>query len=193
MRDLHLYVGLFVSPFIVLYAAGAVLFNHGWMLQSEAAPESYTAAVILPEETDSIQLAKAVLRQIGVRGEIGNVRRDVRANRVIIPVDQPGQTTRIVVDVAAGVATVERQDRGLRHALTYLHLMPGQHLVAIRGNWVFMRLWRWMTDATVYLILFSTVSGIYLWLLVRADRRAGLVALGAGVLSFLVAVFAVVG
>jgi hypothetical protein len=41
-------------------------------------------------------------------------------------------------------------------------------------NWFPMRAWRWLSDATAYLTLFITVSGIYLWYVLRAERRIGL-------------------
>jgi len=54
-----------------------------------------------------------------------------------------------------------------------------------------MRLWAWLADTTIYLLLFATASGIYLWLLLRAERKAGLVFMGVGALSFAVSVLAV--
>jgi hypothetical protein len=41
-----------------------------------------------------------------------------------------------------------------------------------------------MADATVYLVLFISFSGIYLWYVLRAERAVGLLLLGAGALSF---------
>ena len=41
-----------------------------------------------------------------------------------------------------------------------------------------------MADATVYLTLFISVSGIYLWYVLRAERSVGLFLLLAGALSF---------
>ena len=41
-----------------------------------------------------------------------------------------------------------------------------------------------MADATVYLILFISVSGIYLWYVLRAERSAGFILLFAGALTF---------
>jgi len=55
-----------------------------------------------------------------------------------------------------------------------------------------MRLWFWVADATVYLVLFITVSGVYLWYLVRAQRRIGMVLMAAGAVSFFSLVYAVV-
>ena len=51
-------------------------------------------------------------------------------------------------------------------------------------NWVYMKAWRWLSDATAYLILFLSVSGIYLWYVLKAERRVGFLLLGAGALSF---------
>jgi hypothetical protein len=47
-----------------------------------------------------------------------------------------------------------------------------------------MRAWRWVADTTAYLTLFITVSGIYLWYVLRAERRIGYVLLGTGMLLF---------
>jgi hypothetical protein len=47
-----------------------------------------------------------------------------------------------------------------------------------------MKAWGWMADATVYLILFISVSGIYLWYVLRAERRVGLILVFAGALAF---------
>ena len=94
------------------------------------------------------------------------------------------------VDLASGVAEIETRETGIWDAMIYLHRMPGPHNVAIRGNWLLMRLWGWVADATVYLTLFLTASGVYLWALLRAERRAGLICLGSGALSFFLIVFA---
>jgi len=55
-----------------------------------------------------------------------------------------------------------------------------------------MRAWRWMADATVYLILFISVSGIYLWYVLRAERSVGFILLFAGALSFFGMAYALV-
>jgi hypothetical protein len=59
-------------------------------------------------------------------------------------------------------------------------------------NWIAMRAWRWLADATVYLLLFISVSGIYLWTVLRLERRAGIAMLAAGAVSFFGIVYALV-
>ena len=61
----------------------------------------------------------------------------------------------------------------LWESLSYLHKMPGPHNVAIRGNWIGTQAWRVFADATIYLLLFISLSGIYLWWAIKAERRIG--------------------
>jgi hypothetical protein len=41
-----------------------------------------------------------------------------------------------------------------------------------------------MADTVVCLLLFLSVSGVYLWAVIKAERRIGLVLLAAGAVSF---------
>jgi hypothetical protein len=44
--------------------------------------------------------------------------------------------------------------------------------------------WRWLADGTVYLVLFISATGLYLWFAIKAERRIGFTLLGAGAVSF---------
>jgi hypothetical protein len=68
--------------------------------------------------------------------------------------------------------------------LVYLHKSPGQHNANIRGNWIFTRLWRILVDSVVYVLLFLTTGGVYLWAVIKAERKTGLICLGAGMVCF---------
>jgi hypothetical protein len=46
-----------------------------------------------------------------------------------------------------------------------------------------VQVWRWFADATVYLVLFVSLTGVYLWAVLKAERRVGLSLLAAGALS----------
>ena len=78
----------------------------------------------------------------------------------------------------------------LWESLSYLHKMPGPHNLAIRGNWAGIEIWRWFADATIYLLLFISNSGIYLWWAIKAERRIGFSLLGAGIVTFFTLVYA---
>jgi hypothetical protein len=110
----------------------------------------------------------------------------------VFPVSRPGLETMVDVDVDAASATVTRRKTGMFEAAAYLHKMPGPHLVAIRGNWLWTRVWQRFADATIYLTLFISVSGIYLWYALKAERTVGFVLLAAGTVSFFGIVYAVI-
>ena len=185
-RDLHLYLGLFISPVLLVYAISVVLLNHAylpWGGGEEEGATTSTVRVSVPDEDNSLELAKRIREQLGASAEIGYVNLDQEEHRLSFPLEKPGESAMVRVDLATGVAEIETRRTGVWDAMIYLHRMPGPHNVAIRGNWFFTRLWGWVADATVYLTLFLTATGVYLWALMKADRKAGLLFLGSGALS----------
>lgn len=197
-RDLHLYIGLFISPFIVLFSLSVFFLVHGWEpAPVKAAPRTVTG-LSLPANLESlngrarVDALRTVLPALGVQGEIGFVRHIPKERRLVFSVAVPGRETTVDVNLATRSAIAARRDSGIWDGLILLHKSPGQHLVDIRMNWLPMRVWRWFADATVYLLLFITISGIYLWAVLRAERRAGLAFLAAGIFSFAGIVYAVI-
>jgi hypothetical protein len=82
------------------------------------------------------------------------------------------------------VAVISQRPTGLLESVAYLHKMPGPHNADLRGNWFWIRLWRWLADWTVYALLFISASGLYLWFAIKAERRMGLAVLAAGAVCF---------
>lgn len=191
-RDLHLYLGLFISPFVLVFSISVFFFVHSWI--PKFAPETVHTRVVpaltLPADVlklsgrPLIEALKPLLAKMNVPGEIGFVRHLVKEQQLIIPVSIPGRATTVSINLPRREATIVTRETGLADALMTLHISPGQHGPDIRMNWFYMRVWRWFADATVYLTLFLTVSGIYLWYMLRAERRVGLILLCAGSLTF---------
>jgi hypothetical protein len=192
IRDLHLYLGLFISPFVLVFAVSVFFLVHSWLPRfgSVTSTKHVVTALPLPEGLQTlsgrplIEALKPVLEKAGVRGEVGFVRHVVNEEKLIIPVIIPGRETTVNLSLGNGEAIIETRETGLADALVTLHKSPGQHGPDIRMNWFFMKAWRWMADETVYLVLFVSVSGIYLWYVLRAERVAGLILLCIGALSF---------
>ncbi len=199
-RDLHLYVGLFISPFILVFAISVFVLLHGATggvgRDSSAASQTVTG-VRLPAGAELLQgrarldALRPVLDGLGVQGEIDFIRHIARERRLVIPVTVPGRDTTVTLDYAQGIAVITSRPQPFGEALAYLHRTPGPHNVELRGNAFFMRLWRLMADATAYLLVFVTVSGVYLWTALRAERRVGVTLLAAGTASFLLLIYAV--
>lgn len=199
-RNLHLYFGLFVSPFVLLFAVSIFYLNHARLSAPPLKlPVRAPHEIQLPqgiekaEGAERLRLVSEMLMQVGVIGEIQFIRSIPDEGRIVIPVVRPGVETTVDVNLLAGTAEVTERTTGLWGALSYLHRSPGPHNAAIRGNWLWTRAWQWLADGTVYLTLFLSLSGIYLWTALRYERRIGLVLIAAGALSFGGIVYAIAG
>ena len=199
-RDFHLYLGLFISPFILLFALSVPLLVHPGIMP--VSPPRATSRVVtnlpLPatledfKGREQLDAVRKVLNQLGVHGEIEFIRRIAKEHRLVLPVILPGHETTVDLNLATGSATVSEHTTGVADGIVYLHKMPGPHNVSLRGNSLYIGIWRWLADATVYLLLFLTLSGVYLWAVLKAERRVGLALIAAGALSFGGLVYAVV-
>ena len=191
-RDLHLYLGLFISPFLLVFSISVFFLVHAWIpkFAPETAKTRVVSALALPRDLQKlsgrplIDALKPTLEHMDVAGEIGFVQHLVNEEKLIIPVSIPGRATTVTINLASLEATVVTRETGLADALVTLHKSPGQHGPDVRMNWFFMKAWRWFADTTVYLTLFISISGIYLWYMLRAERRVGLILLFAGTLTF---------
>ncbi|HVV73923.1 MAG TPA: PepSY-associated TM helix domain-containing protein [Verrucomicrobiae bacterium] len=191
-RDLHLYIGLFISPFVLVFSVSVFFLVHSWLPRfgSVTSTKRVVSLSPLPAELPTlsgrplIEKLKPLLHKAGIQGEVGFIRHLIKEEELVIPVLVPGRETIVSLSLGNGEATIQSRETGLADALVTLHKSPGQHGPDIRMNWFYMRAWRWMADATVYLVLFITVSGLYLWYVLRAERAAGLILLFAGAASF---------
>jgi len=197
-RDLHLYFGLFISPFVLLFSVSVLFLNHAKVATDRWTSVDRIDHLNVPIDIDRVQGPQAVARaqdllgQLGVSGEIGFTRFVKATRHFTFPVSRPGLEMLVDVDVAAGSASVSRRPTSLLEAFGYLHKMPGPHNQNIRGNWLMTRLWKWFADATVYLTLFISITGIYLWYAIKAERSIGLILLSAGAATFFGLIYAVV-
>ena len=197
-RDLHLYLGLFVSPFVVAFAMSVLFLNHAKVDTTAADSTTRVNDIRIPSGLDeakgrlAVDLARQIIDQVGVSGEIGFVRYVRNEQRIVIPVTKPGVDVVVTVDVSSRTATVSRRMTSVLESVAYLHKSPGPHNVDLRGNWFWTQVWRWIADGTVYLVLFISVTGVYLWFTIKADRRAGLAVVGAGGASFLALIYGLV-
>ena len=186
-RDLHLYAGLFISPFLLVFAASVFFLNHA-KVRSDAGTGVQTVqnvtiqnAIERLQGKDAVAAARDIAHQLGVDGEIGFTRFVRQTSHFVFPLSRPGREVSVDVDVKAATATIASRETGFWESIAYLHKMPGPHNVEIRGNWPPTVMWGRVADLTIYLTLFITISGVYLWWALRAERRMGLALLGAGI------------
>jgi len=199
-RDLHLYLGLFFAPFVVMFSLSVFFLVHAWLpgANEPPGPRRVVRDLVLPANLEAlggrarVDALHGVLTGIGVNGEIGFVQYDVKQRSLSIPVVVPGRETTVEIGLTARSAIIRQRDTGVWDALVALHKAPGPHLADLRMNWWPMRVWRWIADGTVYLLFFISVSGVYLWAVLRSERRTGLALIAVGAASFLGIIYALI-
>ncbi|MBL8293880.1 MAG: hypothetical protein JNN08_18695 [Bryobacterales bacterium] len=197
-RDLHLYTGLFLSPLILVFAVSVFFLVHSpRSTQGTGGPTRSASNLAVSTEIerlnglDQVAGLRPALKQMGVEGEVNFIRRIPKEHRLVFPVLLPGRETMVDLDLLHRTATIAERSTGLSDAVVHLHKMPGPHNVNMRGNSTYMRMWRWLADLTTYGLLFLTLSGVYLWAMLRAERRVGVALLSAGGISFFGLAYAV--
>jgi len=191
-RDLHLYLGLFGSPFVLVFAVSVFFLVHAWLPRFGSPTPNVRVVPGLAQAgalrtlsgRPLIDALGPILERAGVRGEVGFVSHLVKDDALLIPVTVPGRATTVTLPLAGGDATIVTREEGFASALATLHRSPGEHAPAIRMNWFWMKAWRGLADTTAYLVLLISVSGIGLWYVLRAERRVGFALIIAGAFSF---------
>ena len=108
VRDLHLYLGLFISPFVLIFAISVFFLVHAWLPKpgSGASAPRIVHDLVLPADLENlsgrslIDALQPVFRSVRVHGELKWVQHLAKENSFIIPVMIPGRTITVRIDVA---------------------------------------------------------------------------------------------
>jgi len=186
VRTIHLYFGLFISPFVLIFSISALVLNHTDFINRsnpiKNLPDIKTRIDKIPYDTTDLQTAKGIIKKLGIKGEIDYVSQN--DNQISFPVILPGLTTKIKINKQTKEVLITRKEEGSLRATNFLHKMPGPHNVKLRGNSLFMQNWKIIADLVVYILLFLSASGIFLWYFLKAERKLGWVAIILGAISF---------
>jgi hypothetical protein len=190
-RRTHLYFGLLLIPWFLLYAVSGFVFNHPsrfirsdpatarWDLRSE---RPYRLPAVKEDNEDS--LAQKLLRDQGLAG------------RYWTDTDEQGhflvyrsrflKTVRLTYDAKQSRLRIEEQPLGLAQFLTSAHVRSG---FDDPGMWDL--LWAGLVDLVAVSILLWIASGLYLWWKLKRFRFWGWSALVAGLVTFLLLVLGI--
>ena len=184
VRTLHLYFGLFISPFIIIFSISVLVLNHKeYFDKLQPTKELKSDSIRLDNfhiQGTDLLTARSIIQQLGIRGEIDWISKT--DSTISFPVNKPGSSQWISVNTKTGLTLITLHNKGIFSATTYLHTMPGPHNAKLRGNSFFMKVWRILSDAFVYFILFVSATGVFLWYFLRPERNLGIYSLGFGLM-----------
>ncbi len=184
-RRAHLYLGLFLLPWFVMYGVSSfVISHHAWFGAGQEPPwdvvseRPYEHAV--PSRTDEAELRRlgvAILRETGAEGAFWAER--PRPDELRIMRFTFWEQTRLTYLIAEKKLRTEHQRLRWDQVLLRMHVRGGFEQPGVLNT-----LWSIIVDIVCAAILVWIGSGIFMWWRLGRIRRWGLLALAGGLLSF---------
>jgi len=178
IRRTHMYLALFLSPWVLMYTLSTMAMNHREFLRDLAGggPPAFVTEREMPyqlSETDPKAAAERILGDLGMHGAYSAGKPQADGTLVIQRLD-PVALRRITWQPAARTVKVERQQFQTSAFLERMHRRRGyQHDVALEDGWAFS------VDLFIAAMILWGASGLWMWWEMRVTRRTGaLVALG---------------
>ena len=185
-RKLHFYIGLYLLLFLWLFAFSGLLLNHGAWRFAEFWPQRKVTteerAVRIPTDATDLVLAKELMAQLDLRGELMWTETRPQENQFRFNLSRPGGGITVTLNRLASRASVETIRFNVWGLLRTLHTFNG---VSFREpgrirDWLPTILWVVSMDAVAIGSIFLVLSGVYMWYQLKPKRRLGLGALGVG-------------
>jgi len=186
-RKVHYYLGLFFLFFLWLFSLTGLLLNHGsWRIAAAANQRQETRyeRTLTPVTGDSdLARARAVMRQLGLTGEIDLPAAAQAPGRFDFQVSRPKDATQIKLDLSTMRAAVQHFDNSGWAAFRIFHTFSGSRFnqPGSRRDWILTSAWVFAMDALAAGLIAIVFGSYYMWFrFKRKDLRLGVVALAAG-------------
>jgi hypothetical protein len=173
-RQVHLFSGLVLLGFVLLYfATGYVMIHPGWFGDGVPATARRDVPLSVPAGLDDAGLSQHLQDRLGLRGQrLPGERRDDGTWRFAYY--HPGTVHEVTVAADRRQATVETRTESWQRVLHGLHRLHGYG-----GGWAYVLYALCLDLAALSMVVFA-LTGIYLWyrLTKPRKRRLGYAILG---------------
>jgi hypothetical protein len=193
IRRIHMYLALFLTPWILIYALSSLVFNHlgtvrGWYggdLGRFEQIDQFEYKANFSKETSPADAARRILRDLDMDGS-HFVQGSPTGERLTIHRQSAAAVRRITYLPKEGRITVERQIYNTPGFLMRLHMRHGyeQPYAAAKG-------WGLGVELTVLAMTFWIASGLWMWWEIKPARMWGAVFALSGLGMFAVLLFAI--
>jgi hypothetical protein len=179
---------MFSVLFVIFFGLSGFMLNHRWNLWdwfSRRVENTREITVRLPAEGPDLQKARAILKQLGVDGEIHRIVSEPARQTFSFDVQRPGQFANVKLDATTGKGSLKTTELNAWSILHILHIFSGHG----DKNWKWANVWKFFSDATAVLMVVLALSGFYMWLNLKSARRWGLISLELGAVVFVLLVW----
>ncbi len=191
IRRVHMYLALFLTPWMLVYALSGLVLNHGEMVRGfyggkfsdfeKIGERPYAAA--FSADADARLIGAQILDDLGLAGTF-NVQGNPDQPRLVINRSAPFTAHRITYFRAEHRLVIEKQSLNAPVVLNRLHFRHGYE-----QNFFSAKIWAVVVDLAVVGMLFWVASGIWMWWEIRPARAWGAVfaLVGCGAFGLLLA------
>ena len=186
IRRVHLYLGLFLTPWLVMYALSTMAMNHRTHLREWSGktmpawqPESERAIGEAPAGLTDKARAAWVLEQLGMAGahQINSVK--TPPGTMVITRQYAFNNRRVTYEPEAKRVKVERQGFQWNFWLEKMHRRRGYQHEAAADD-----LWAATVDLVIVAIGLWVATGFWMWWELKKTRRLGAVLALGGIALF---------
>jgi hypothetical protein len=177
IRRLHLYLGLFLLPWVIVFGVSSLPLNHTSLQRPVTWTPRATMALQLevPPDADLRAVGRQILEASGLGGEGGfNVSRP-NPRQVVVNRPRFLGFTRVTYRLDQQQLTVEDRSTAWPQFLSAMHTRAGFYLGSF-GNIV----WAVMVDVLCAGLLIWIATGLYMWWQIPASRWWGWLAIAGG-------------
>ena len=166
LRNTHLVAGLLALPFLLMYGLTAVQMSHaGWFSLKPMVTET-TVTVAASPINDGRALARVLMDQNGLRGEIRQVR--ATDSGFHLQIEHPGTVYRVEYSSQTHQAVIRTSVAPFMGMLNRIH-----HLAGFRNASFVMDVWGgWVVAVSICLFVLG-LTGIYMWFRTYKERVVG--------------------
>lgn len=183
-RRTHLYLGMVLLPWVVMYGVSTIVFNHGEHFRKPAEmkwlplwEKDYAADVPTTDEGLRV-FARRVLDENGLKGAFGVQR---QGQRLTIGLPNFLNPLRVIYDAPQKKLRAEAKERVGYDVLVRLHQRTGYGRAGALQN-----IWAIMVDVFCVTTLIWILTGLYLWWKLPMTRAWGFAAMGGGVVTIVI-------
>ncbi len=170
IRNIHLFLGLFAFFFLMMYGLSAVQMAHnGWFnLKPSVSGQSYP--VPQPVPSDARALARYLMDEHGLRGELAQVR--TTGSGMQFRIVRPGTVYQVEYIRDDNEVAVQANVANFWGMLNRIH-----HIAGLHHEYRLINIWSVFIALVSAGLILIAATGIYLWFKIHTERRVGTILL----------------
>lgn len=188
--NIHLYGGLLCAPYLIIFGFSSLHFNHHFAFvtsKPEASPQTWVATLAVEPATNNETMADSVRDSLGLMGWTipWKMQRDGEGD-LKFDLERPGKSYTIATQLKNHSVRVVARSKGFWQVVNSLHALGAV------PNSRFALWWSGYTEVCTAFVIFAAISGLYLWVNSKRERRVGMITVVAATLLSIVLMVVVV-